>query len=145
MKDIIRGKARDWWRGRGRTVAAATSEAEGRTHIKIIAIFVQVMGGNFSIGHLRSQWRKREKWRRERGTKVTRVPRELQFLHQNKSYPKAEFRCSRRLVVFAIFEQNHQFVIRISSDYHHIFLILILSRKYPIFISLSQVCQNIVN
>ena len=55
-------------------MAAATSEAEGRTHIKIIAIFVQVMGGNFSIGHLRSQWRKREKWRRERGTKVTRVP-----------------------------------------------------------------------
>ena len=54
-------------------------------------------------------------------------------------------RCSRRLVVFAIFEQNHQFVIRISSYYHNIFLILILSRKYPIFISLSQVCRNIVN
>ena len=32
--------------------------ADGEGHIKIIAIFVQVMGGNFSIGHLRSPRRR---------------------------------------------------------------------------------------
>ena len=51
-----------------------------RSHIKIIAIFVQVMGGNFSIGHLRSVGRAQGYSSRHQNKSKVRWPRlEIQY------------------------------------------------------------------